>query len=95
MERVDKLLPTVILKMKKGLLRRPVHRLHPLEASSTKFVSGEFGDSVAYCGESASQKVKKKAKKKQVTQKRASNIIGEEGRMFRPGSLVNERHDPL
>lgn len=95
MGRVDKLLPTVILKMKKGLLRRPVQRLHRLEASSTKFVSGEFGDSVAYGGESASRKVKKKAKKKQVTQKRASNSIGEVGRMFRPGPLVNERHDPL
>ena len=42
MGRVDKLLPgkdglicTVILKMKKGLLRRPVQRLHRLEASST------------------------------------------------------------
>ena len=53
MGRVDKLLPTVILKMKKGLLRRPVQRLHRLEASS-----GEFGDSVAYGGESASRKVK-------------------------------------
>ena len=81
MGRVDKLLPgkdglicTVILKTKRGLLRRPVQRLHCLEASSTKFVSGEFGDSVAYGGESASRKVKKKAKKKQVTQKRVSSL---------------------
>ncbi|XP_029209924.2 uncharacterized protein LOC114973693 [Acropora millepora] len=81
MGRVDKLLPgkdglirTVILKTKKGLLRRPVQRLHRLEASSTKFVTGEFGDSGAYGGESASRKVKKKAKKKQVTQKRVSSL---------------------
>ena len=77
MGRVDKLLPgkgglirTVILKTKKRLLRRSVERLHRLEASSNKFVSGEFGDSGAYGGESASRKVKKKAKKKQVTPKR-------------------------
>ena len=81
MGRVDKLLPgkdglirTVILKTKKGLLRRPVQRLHRLEASSTKFVTGEFGDSGAYGGECASRKVKKKAKKKQVTQKRVSSL---------------------
>ena len=83
MGRVDRLLPgkdglilTVILK--KGLLRRPVHRLHRLEASSTQFVSGEFGDSGAYDGESDTRKVKKKAKKKakkkQVTQKRVSSL---------------------
>ena len=81
MGRVGKLLPgkdglirTVILKTKKGLLRRPVHRLHRLEASSTQFVSDEFGDSGAYGWESASRKVKKKAKKKQVTQKRVSSL---------------------
>ena len=79
--RVDELLPgrdglirTVVLKTKKGLLRRPVQSLHRLEASSTKFASGEFGDSGPYGGESASPKVKKKAKKKQVTQKRVSSL---------------------
>ena len=81
MGRVDRLLPgkdglirTVILKTKKGILRRPVQRLHRLEASSTQFVSGEFGDSGAYGGESATRKVKKKPKKKQVTQKRVSSL---------------------
>ena len=85
MGRVDRLLPgkdglirTVTLKTKKGLLRRPVQRLHRLEASSTQFVSGEFGDSGAYGGESATRKVKKKAKrkakKKQVTQKPVSSL---------------------
>ena len=60
MGRVDRLLPgkdglicTVILKTKKGLLRRPVERLHHLEASSTQFESGGFGDRGAYGGESA------------------------------------------
>ena len=81
MGRVDRLFPgkdglirTVILKTKKGLLRRPVQRTHRLEASSTQFVSGEFGDSGAYGGESATRKVKKKPKKKQVTQKRVSSL---------------------
>ena len=70
----DGLIRTVILKTKKGLLRTPVQRPHRLEASSTQFVSGEFGDSGAYGGESATRKVKKKAKKKQVTQKRVSSL---------------------
>ena len=83
MGRVDRLLPgkdglirTVILKTKKGLLRRPVQRLHRLEASSTQFVSGEFGDSGAYGGESVTctPQVKKKMKKKQVMQKRVSSL---------------------
>ncbi|XP_022792056.1 Y-box factor homolog [Stylophora pistillata] len=59
MGRVERLLPgkdgltrTVILKTKKGLLRRPVQRLPRLEASSTKFGSGELGESGAYGGES-------------------------------------------
>ena len=81
--RVDRLLPgkdglicTVILKTKKGLLRRPLQRLHCLEASSTQFVSGEFGDSGAYGGESVTctPQVKKKMKKKQVMQKRVSSL---------------------
>ncbi|PFX19171.1 hypothetical protein AWC38_SpisGene16427 [Stylophora pistillata] len=33
----DRLIPTVVLKTKKGLLRRPVQRLPRLEASSTQF----------------------------------------------------------
>ena len=81
MGRIDRLLPgkdglirTVIVKTKKGLLRRPAQRLHRLEANSTQFVSGGFGDSGAYGGESATRKVKKKAKKKQVTQKRVSGL---------------------
>ena len=68
------LIRTVILKTKKGLLRRPVQRLHHLEANSTQFLNGEFGDSGAYSGESAARKAKKKAKKKQVTQKRVSSL---------------------
>ena len=51
MGRVERLLPgkdnlirTVIVKTKKGLLRRPVQMLHRLEANSTQFVNGEFGD---------------------------------------------------
>ena len=81
MGRIDKLLPgkdglirTVILKTRRALLRRPVQRLHRLEARSTQIVSGEFGDSGAYGRESASRKVKKKTKKKQVTQKRVSSL---------------------
>ena len=85
MRRVDRLLPgkdglirTVTLKTKKGLLRRPVQRLHRLEASSSQFVRGDFADISAYGGESATRKVKKKAKKKakkkQVTQKPVSSL---------------------
>ena len=50
--RVERLVPgkvglvrTVTLKKQKGRLRRPVQRLHRLEASTTQFVSDEFGDS--------------------------------------------------
>ncbi|PFX27165.1 hypothetical protein AWC38_SpisGene8116 [Stylophora pistillata] len=81
MGRVERLLPgkdglirTVVLKTKKGLLRRPVQRLHRLEASSTQLGSGEFGDSGAYGGESVARKVKKRAKKKQVTRKPVSSL---------------------
>ena len=70
----DDLIRTVILKTKKGLLRRPVQRLYRLEANSTQFLNGEFGDSGAYGAESAARKAKKKAKKKQVTQKRVSSL---------------------
>ena len=60
-----KALFAVTLKTPRRLLRRPVQRLHRLEASTTQFVSDEFGDSGANGGESATRKVKKKAKKKQ------------------------------
>lgn len=81
MGRVERLLPgkdglirTVVLKTKKGLLRRPVQRLHRLEASSTQFGSGEFCGSGAYGGESVARKVKERAKKKQVTRKPVSSL---------------------
>ena len=45
------LVSTVILKLQKGRLRRPVQRLHRLEASTTQFVSDEFGDSGPNGGE--------------------------------------------
>ena len=73
MGRVDRLFPgrdglirTVTLKTQRGLLRRPVQRLHRLEASSTHFASGEFDDSGPNGGESSAiRRVKKKVKKKQ------------------------------
>ena len=45
------LVSTVILKLQKGRLRRPVQRLHRLKASTTQFVSDEFGDSGPNGGE--------------------------------------------
>ena len=45
----------VSLKPQKGRLRRPVQKLHRLEASTTQFVSDEFGDSGPNGGESATQ----------------------------------------
>ena len=51
----DGLVSTVTLKPQKGRLRRPVQRLHRLEASATQFVSDEFGDSGPNGGESATQ----------------------------------------
>ena len=76
MGRVDRLLPgkdglirTVTLKTPRRLLRKPVQRLYRLEASTTQFVSDEFGDSGGNGGESATRKVKKKAKKKQAMKK--------------------------
>ena len=62
MRRVERLIPgkgglvsTVTLKPQKGLLRRPVQRLQRLEASTTQFVTNEFGDSGPNGGESAIQ----------------------------------------
>ena len=49
------LVSTVTLKPQKGRLRRPVQRLHRLEASTTQFLSDEFGDSGPNGGESATQ----------------------------------------
>ena len=43
------------LRPQKGRLRRPVQRLHRLEASTTQFLSDEFGDSGSNGGESATQ----------------------------------------
>ena len=58
MERVERLVPgkdglvrIVTLKTQKGRLRRPVQRLHRLEASTTQFVSDKFGDSGPSSGE--------------------------------------------
>ena len=62
MRRVERLVPgknglvsTVTLKPQKGRLRRPVQRLHRPEASTTQFVSDEFGDSGPNGGDSATQ----------------------------------------
>jgi len=82
MGRVDRLFPgrdglirTVTLKTQRGLLRRPVERLHRLEASSTQFASDEFDDSGPNGGESsATRKVKKKVKKKQAVKKPAQSL---------------------
>lgn len=49
----DGLVSTVTLKPQKGRLRRPVQRLHRLEASTAQFLSDEFGDSGPNGGESA------------------------------------------
>ncbi|PFX27383.1 Neurogenic locus Notch protein [Stylophora pistillata] len=80
---------------KKGLLRRLVQRLHRLEASSTQFGSGEFVDSGAYGGERVTRKVKKRAKKKQVTRKPVSSpkSIGEE--VFLYLHDISTAHVPL
>ena len=51
----DSLVSTVALKPQKGRLRRPVQRLHRLEASTTQFVSDEFGDSGPNGGEFATE----------------------------------------
>ena len=51
----DGLVSTVTLWPQKGRLRRPVQRLHRLEASTTQFLSDEFGDSGSNGGESATQ----------------------------------------
>ena len=48
----DGLVSTVTLKPQKGRLRRPVQRLHRLEASTTQLLSDEFGDSGPNGGES-------------------------------------------
>ena len=62
MRRVKRLVPendglgfTITLKPQKGRLRRPVQQLHRLEASTTQFVSEEFGDSGRNGRESATQ----------------------------------------
>ena len=51
----DGLVSTVTLKPQKGRLRRPVQRLRRLEASTTQFLTDEFGDSGSNGGESATQ----------------------------------------
>ena len=71
----DGLIRTVTLRTQRGLLRRPVQRLHRLEASSTQFASGEFDDSGPNGGESSTiRKVKKKVKKKQAVKKPAPSL---------------------
>ena len=108
MERVDRFLPekdslsrTVTLKTMKGLLRRPVQRLHRLEANSTQFVSCEFGDSRANRGQSGTRKVQKTQRRRQRrnklrrNQRQVFNSIGEVGRMFGLRSAVDKLHDPL
>ena len=94
MGRVERLVPgrdgpvrTVALKTQKGRLRRPVQRLHRLEASTTQFVSDEFGDSGPNGGEYATQNVKKKVKKKQPMRKPVSKsptILKRWGRCLGP-----------
>ena len=93
MGRVDRLFPgrdglirTVTLKTQRGLLRRPVQRLHRLEVSSTQFASGEFDDNGPNGGESSAiRKVKKKVKKKQAVKKPAPS------RYWRGGEDVRAR----
>ena len=53
--RKDGLVSTVTLNPQKGRLRRPLQKLHRLEASTTQFVSDEFGESGPNGGESATQ----------------------------------------
>ena len=54
----DGLVRTVTLKKKKGRLRKPVQRLHRLEANTTQFVSDKFGDSGPNSGETPLKKSK-------------------------------------
>ena len=67
MGRVERLVPgkdglvrTVTLETQKGRLRRPVQRLHRLEASTTQFVSDKFGDSGPNSGETPLKKSKRR-----------------------------------
>ncbi|XP_022809619.1 nuclease-sensitive element-binding protein 1-like [Stylophora pistillata] len=102
-ERVERLLPgkdglirTVVLKTKKGLLRRPVQRLHRLEASSTQFGRGELGESGAYGGESFLERSRNGRKRNKLhrNQCQVSNSIGEVGRMFGSGPVPGGSHAP-
>ena len=67
MGRVERLVPgkvglvrTVTRETQKGRLRRPVQRLHRLEASTTQFVSDKFGDSGPNSGEAPLKKSKRR-----------------------------------
>ncbi|PFX31375.1 hypothetical protein AWC38_SpisGene3829 [Stylophora pistillata] len=80
--RVERLLPgkdslicIVVLKTKKGPLRRPVQRLQRLDASNTQFGSGEFGDSSAYGGESVTRKFKKRETSQDVISSVLSSVM--------------------
>ena len=97
MGRVDRLFPgrdglirTVTLKTQRGLLRRPVQRLHRLEASSTQFASDELDDSGPNGGESSAIRKVKKVKKKQSVKKLAPSLQ----RYWRGGEDVQARTRP-
>ena len=103
MERVERLVPgkdglvrTVTLKTQKKRLRRPVQRLHRLEASTTQFVSDKFGDSGPSSGETPLKKWRRRWRIKQAmrNQLQVSNSIGEVGGMFGPETEAVDRLDP-
>ena len=103
MGRVERLVPgkdglvrTVTLKTQKGRLRRPVQRLHRLEASTTQFVSDKFGDSGPSSGETPLKKWRRRWRIKQAmrNQLQVSNSIGEVGGMFGPETEAVDRLDP-
>ena len=81
MERVERLVPgkdglvrIVTLKTQKGRLRRPVQRLHRLEASTTQFVSDKFGDSGPSSGETPLKKWRRRWRIKQAMRKPVSSL---------------------
>ena len=81
MGRVERLVPgkdglvrTVTLKTQKRRLRRPVQRLHRLEASTTQFVSDKFGDSGPSSGETPLKKWRRRWRIKQAIRKPVSSL---------------------
>lgn len=83
------------LKDARGVLRTPVQRLHHLEASSAQFGSDKFSDSGANSEESASWKVKLRAKTKQAIKKPVSSLqqYWTGGEDVQAKLVVEEHHD--